>query len=188
MTALVADSLESIRPLRDSQSHLWRCQSAPAWRESDSLASKLEVFVQSFSDLLSLTKSENAEFTSIFEMTQSGRELEDLEKLSNEQLVGYAQNLGFQAEGLLDRIQVIDERLADLEEFKGQSFWSDEANAIQTELNRLRSVFAWDEQVFRAWVGQLCGEYERRHPDAMRLPIKPLKLGKTNAARLPPVL
>jgi hypothetical protein len=108
---------------------------------------------------------------------------------SDEWLLDHMYRAGLFAEILLDQSESLTQYLQRLQAVRTERrVWCDEAEQLLADIIALRETLEWAERAARLWESQFCDEYQRRHPEAARLPFEPADLGPTNSARLPPVL
>ncbi|MCG8406690.1 MAG: hypothetical protein MI923_15955 [Phycisphaerales bacterium] len=149
----------------------------------------LNDYVSNFLKLLDEVQPEIARFEHFYEKTKAEPNLQELDKASDDLLLDRLYQFGLIAETLLDRIEIFDRRIPELEGWHNRGMaWSKEAEELLMAFRRLHTIYKWNETTLRRWADQRCDEYERRHPDRERLPFEPLDLDATNCARLPPVL
>lgn len=139
--------------------------------------------------LLEASRSTIEKHEAIYDAKVDHLEADELKSFSDEAVLDYMYQFGFCAEITHEWSEGMKSEADALRAWRDSTgCWSEEADHILSELDRLAAVFADTNQCFHKWADQLSDEYEHRHPDLAELPLQPLDLGPTNAARLPRVL
>lgn len=167
----------------------WACEPTLGFSDQGSDQVVIDQYVSDFRELLAKDLSLTARFERLHKLAESEPDLEGLDKASDDLLLDRMYQFGLYAEGILTRLEVLDCRVSDLEQWrdKGKA-WNQAAEDLLQELRRLKTLYKENEATMRKWSNQLCEECERRHPELPKLPFEPLDLGATNSARLPSVL
>lgn len=165
------------------------CEPTFGLNDQGSGQAAIDHYVSDFRQWLASDQSVTTRSEQLHQLTKSEPVLEGLDKASDELLLDRTYQFGLYAEIMLARLEVMDRRIPDLEQWrdKGKA-WNKTAENLLNELRRLKTLYEDNEATMRRWCDQLCEEYERRHPELSKLPFQPLDLGPTNSARLPPVL
>lgn len=167
----------------------WAGEASVALDDQGSSQAVLDQYVSSFRELLAKNQPETARAEQLHRLTESGPDLGGLDKAPDDLLLDRTYQFGLYAEDILDRLEVLDRRIPNLERCRDRGMvWSEAAEDLLQELRRLRTLHKDNEVTLRRWSDQLCDEFLRRHPELPKLPFEPLDLGPTNSARLPSVL
>ncbi len=157
--------------------------------QADTNQQILQVVISDVRGHLSELRAEIEAYENFYNKNRDDTDLSDLAEASDDLVLDRMYQLGLVAEKLLDRVEILDRVVRDFERCRDLTrVWTDDAGELLARLQQLRVIYIWVEKTFRQWSHLLCDEYERRHPELPKLPIEPLDLGPTNAARLPPVL
>jgi len=167
----------------------WAGAVSVALDEQGSGQAVIDQYVSDFRELLAKDQPETVRSEKLNRLAGSESDLGGLDEASDDLLLDRMYQFGLYAESILDRLEVLDRRIPDLEQWRDKGKpWNQAAEDLLQELRRLRTLYQENEATMRRWSDQLCDDYERRHPELPTLPFEPLDLGPTNSARLPSVL